>query len=106
MAFTSCTSSISTVGTSASSMRHEFAVAQIDLLEIRVEPARRGTGRCARRSSSGSSGTCESSAAMIDSAAVPDRRQRADPRPPAPSSVRACAGMSRSAAVSAAIMCA
>ena len=55
------------------------ALAQVDLLQILVEPALRGRGRPARTRSSGSSGTCESSAR----AGAARRRQhleRAGPR--------------------------
>ena len=71
MALTSCTSSSSAVPTSASGKRQLFSVAQVDLLQIRVERARSETApdRSLHRSAAVSA-TCERAAERSE----PERR--------------------------------
>ena len=88
------------------------AAAQIDLLQILIEPALGEQIASAPRRSSGSSGTCDSSAACVRPATSAMRRSSAPAQRAlafgqhvvaaqpfvAPSSLRTCAGMSWSAA--------
>ena len=72
-ALTSCTSSSSTDGTSCEQQAPRVAAAQVDLLQILIEPAL-GKQVLLRRSSSGSSGTCDSCGGVGQAGHVGERR--------------------------------
>ena len=81
-ALTSCTSSSSTDDTSCEQQPPRVAAAQVDLLQILIEPPCAETGRLSPGSSSGSSATCESWRTSAGRVVTRNRVQIRAPCPP------------------------